>query len=220
MEEKNMKKILSLSILLILVITLSACSNKDALNFKKDYESLNGKKGEDEELNRTVKISSDNPYKKVKAKTIVNLIESKKTFYVFFGFPECPWCRSVIEKSIEVAKRNNIKTIYYVNALNIRDKYEIKNGKAVKLTEGTKDYQQLIKSLSNVLAEYKLTDENNKTIDINEKRIYAPNFIYIKNGKAVKLTEGISSKQTKYNQKLTKEILNDEDKIFTNFFKN
>ena len=42
------------------------------------------------------------------------MIENKETFYVYFGDELCPWCRSVIEKFIEVAKKNDVKKVYYV----------------------------------------------------------------------------------------------------------
>lgn len=202
------KKIFTISLLTIL---LTGCGSN---SFKSDYESLNGKKNESGKINRTITINSDNPYKEISALELINMINSKKTFYVYFGFPTCPWCRSVIEKSIEVSKEKGIKTIYYVNVLNIRDELKEENGKAVVSKKGSKEYYKLLKLLAPVLDDYKL--ENVKT---NEKRIYAPNFVYVKDGKPIKLITGISSKQKDPREKLSKEILDDEEKQFDEFFK-
>lgn len=202
------KKIFTISLLTIL---LTGCGSN---SFKSDYESLNGKKNESGKINRTITINSDNPYKEISALELINMINSKKTFYVYFGFPTCPWCRSVIQKSIEVSKEKGIKTIYYVNVLNIRDELKEENGKAVVSKKGSKEYYKLLKLLAPVLDDYNL--ENVKT---NEKRIYAPNFVYVKDGKPIKLITGISSKQKDSREKLSKEILDDEEKQFDEFFK-
>ena len=57
-------------------------------------------------------------------------------------------------------------------------------------------------------------------VKVGEKRIYAPNFIYVNNGKAVKMTEGISDKQKDAFEELSDEILEDEEKLFNEFFNN
>lgn len=197
------------------IFTLTACtedknSKEDALNFKEEYESLNGQTNNLGKENRTISIRKDNPSKTVEASEIINLMNNKKTFYIYFGFPTCPWCRSVIEKSIEIAQEKNISKIYYVNILEIRDKMEVVDEEVTRTTEGSKDYYELIELLSNVLSDYELQDENGNSIDTGEKRIYAPNFVYIENGKVVKLIEGISESQTDSRMELTDEILEDE----------
>lgn len=224
------KKVLSLLILITVVFSLTGCglkTNKDAVKFKKEYENLNGKENSSLKKHRTVSISDDNPYVYATAKDIINKIENKKTFYVYFGSAYCPWCRSVIEKSIEVAKKNNIKKIYYVDIWEgdhkeiLRDTYELDENNKVKLiSEGADEYQDLLKYLGNVLGEYTLTDENGDTISFGEKRIFAPNFIYVEKGKAKKIESGSSEKQTDSRMKLTDEMLKDEEKKFNEFFKN
>ena len=217
------KKLFILILFTVSLFTLTACtedknSKEDALNFKEEYESLNGQTNDSGKENRTISISEDNPYQTVEASEIVNLMNDKKTFYVYFGFPTCPWCRSVIEKSIEIAQKKNISKIYYVNVLEIRDKMEVVDGEATRTVEGSEDYYELIELLSNVLNNYELQDENGNSIDTGEKRIYAPSFVYIENGKAVKLIEGISENQTDSRMELTDEILEDEENLFSDFF--
>ena len=65
-----------------------------------------------------------------------------------------------------------------------------------------------------------LRKQNNKKVETKEKRIYAPNFIYIENGEAKKLAEGISEKQSDSREELTEEILKEEQEQFESFFQN
>ena len=236
------KKIFSLLILVASIFTLTACGkqekdtkeSKAAIAFKKDYESLNDQVGKSGKKNRTVSIPKDNMFEQITAKEALEKIEKGETFYIYFGDKLCPWCRSVIEKNIEVAKENKVDKIYYVAIWDndgneiLRDKYQLvetKKGKKTtekvkKVSDGAEEYSKLLEKLDNVLSDYTLTNSKDKKVKVGEKRIYAPNFIYIKKGKAVKLTEGISEKQTDPFGELTKEILKDEENLFKDFFKN
>ena len=126
------------------------CTSKGAIKFKEDYESINGQTNKSGKVHRSVTIVEDNPYEEVDARDILAKIVNKETFYVYFGDKLCPWCRSVIEKSIEVAKDNKIDKIYYVPIWNdngeeiLRDKYEIVDGELKKTVDGTETYQKLL----------------------------------------------------------------------------
>lgn len=223
-----MKKIFLAVIALFLVFTVTACNSKkdnsSALAFKEEYESLNGKENASGKVHRTLNIDSNNPYVKVTPKDIVEKINNKDTFYLYVGDPLCPWCRSVIEKSIEVAKENDIDKIYYIDIWDdegteiLRDKYEIIDGKLTKTVDGTSEYYKLLNSFNSVLRNYTLTDSNNKTVEVGEKRIYAPNFFYIKNGKVVRMVSGKSAKQTDSRGELTDEILSEQEEQFNELF--
>ena len=221
-----MKRFKLIVILLIGILLFTGCSNKDALKFKEDYESINGKEiGENKY--RDVSIDKDNPFVEVDAEKILEMIEKDETFYVYFGDKKCPWCRSVIEKAIEVSKNYDVNKIYYVSIWDddfneiLRDKYKINDkGKVEKVSDGTDTYNKLLKEFDSLLSDYTLNDNNKKEVKVGEKRIYAPNFIYVSNGKAIKMTDGISDKQKDSYQELSDEILADEEKLFKEFFNN
>lgn len=231
------KKIFLLLILTASMITLTGCGKKEkenkkeysesAIAFKKEYEALNGQTNASGKKHRSVTIPENNPFEKITAEEALNKIENGETFYLYFGDKSCPWCRSVIEKAIEIANNHKIKKIYYVAIWDddgneiLRDTYELsKKNKPKKVTDGTETYYKLLEKLDNVLSDYTLTDSNKKEVKVGEKRIYAPNFIYIKKGSAVKLTEGISDKQEDARGELTDEILVDEENLFDDFFTN
>ncbi len=223
------KRIITLVFMLMLVISLTGCSSKvteDSKKFKKDYEALNDKDNGRGGKYRTVSIPEANPFVYATVDDIVLKLENKESFYVYFGDEMCPWCRSVIEKAIEIAKENKVKKIYYVEIWDkdhneiVRDKYELSENKEVlKVSDGHKDYEKLLEYFNNVLDDYILERTEDSTIGPAEKRIYAPNFIKVEKGSAIKMVEGISSKQEDANAKLTDEMLNDEVDQFQSIFK-
>ena len=223
------KKVFFILILFIgLFVTGCSTNNKDALKFKEEYEKINGDKTSySDNKYRTLKIDKNNPYVYSSAKEILEKINNKETFYVYFGSSYCPWCRSVIEKSIESAQKNNIKKIYYVDMWNgfhneiLRDTYKLNDeNEATKEKDGTKEYYKLLEKFDNLLEDYTLTTDDGEEVKVGEKRIFAPDFIYVENGVAKRITSATSENQKDADAKLTKEILKDEEKSFDNFFKN
>ena len=225
-----MKKGLFLVFLLMGVISLSVYDMKvkninDSLKFKEEYEGFNGEKNDYFEY-RNLSITEKNPIIYSSAEEIVQKIENNETFIVYFGDPECPWCRSVIEQAINSANENGISKIYYVRIWNgfhneiLRDVYELDKESPVLKVKGSVSYYKLLKYFDKLLQDYTLTNKDNKTIQVNEKRIFAPSFIYVKDGNPLQLVDGISKKQESYNSTLTEEILSEEKELFDKFYQN
>lgn len=221
-----MKKKILFLVLILSIFTLTACSKKDSIIFKEDYESLNGTTNANGKEHRTVNIPKNNPIVISDAKEIVKMIENEETFYVYFGSKLCPWCRSVIEKALEVANMNGVKKIYYVDIWDndgneiLRDKYTLDDDKKpVKSQDGTEEYMKLLEYFDSVLRDYTYTLDE-ETLSYGEKRIYAPNFFYVAKGKVIRMTSGKSELQTGSRDELTDEILKDEEKQFDDFFIN
>lgn len=214
-NEKKQKKIKYLYLLLIIILLMTGCNTKeqsltDKEKFKQEYESLNGEKREkDGRVIRTVSIKEDNPMKYATANNIVEKIENQETFVVYFGFADCPWCRSMIETLIDVALELDVSEIYYVDIKNIRDTITIDEDGNLNQEKGSNGYHQLLEKLNPVLSEYKIQDKDDNEVDTNEKRIYAPNVVAIKKGTPIKLTSATSEKQTEGYMELTSEMKED-----------
>lgn len=224
-------KTIFIMLILVTVFALTACTknnatkNDDAIKFKEEYEALNRKTNSSGRTHRSISIDEDNPFVYITAEELLKKINNEETFYVYFGSKLCPWCRSVIEKAIEVAKAKGITTIYYVDVWDdegneiLRDKYLLNPDneleQAIKAEEA---YYEILNKFDNVLSNYTLKDANGNQVDVGEKRIYAPNFIYVDKGIAISLVSGISSKQEDSRGDLTDEILEDETNIFNDFF--
>lgn len=183
----------------------------DAMKFKSEYEAVNGQEQGENKI-RELTISEENPFIYSDAEDILKRMENKETFVVYFGFASCPWCRSVLPTLIESAKSNNVETIYYVDVLNIRNKYELdENNKAVETVSGSEGYYKLLEAFDSVLDDYSpltYTTKKGKTkkVKIEQKRIYAPNVIVVKNGNPMALETGICETQTDAYMELTEEM--------------
>jgi len=150
------KKITIISVILIIIgIICFWLYQVDGIRFKISYEYINqfeynnGKKIK-------VSIPWDNQIKYLEDDKVINFLNTE-TGIVYFGYNDCPWCRNIVEPLLEVAKEENIDTIYYVNTHNI-------------------------KSITNDL--YKVLNSYLKTNpETNKKRLAVPDVYFIKNGK-------------------------------------
>lgn len=186
----------------------------DAKKFKQEYESLNNVNDNGKRV-RSINIDINNPFVYVTEKDIINLIDKKETFVVYFGFAKCPWCRSVLPSLIDAANDLGIEKIYYVDIKDARDILKVdENKNIIKEKDGTKEYYLLIEKLNNVLSDYELTTPDGEKIVTGEKRIYAPNIVSIINGKAESLEDGISEKQIDAYMKLTDDMKKESYDLF------
>lgn len=194
------------AVVLVLNIQKVITNNTDNIKLKEEYEKLNGKKNDQGKKYREITIDSKNKIVYKTTEEVLELIDKKKSFVLYFGFDTCPWCRSVVPTLASISKELNQK-VYYIDVKDIRDTYELDDDNKPKLVKkGSKDYSKLLEKLEPVLEDYTLTDSDNNKIEVGEKRIYAPNIISVINGEAKELTTGISDKQTEGYMKLTKEM--------------
>ena len=184
-------------------------SQTDGIKFKEEYEKLNGKKNDQGKKYREITIDSKNKIVYKTTEEVLDLIDKKKSFVLYFGFDTCPWCRSVVPTLASISKELN-QEVYYIDVKDIRDTFELDDDNKPKLVKkGSKDYSRLLEKLEPVLEDYTLTDSDNNEIKVGEKRIYAPSIVSVIDGKAKELTTGISDKQTDGYMKLTKEMEKD-----------
>ena len=199
------------AIVLVLNIqkVISNNSQTDGIKFKEEYEKLNGKKNDQGKKYREITIDSKNKMVYKTTEEVLELIDKKKSFVLYFGFDTCPWCRSVVPTLASISKKLN-QEVYYIDVKDIRDTFELDDDNKPKLVKkSSKDYSKLLEKLEPVLEDYTLTDSDNNEIKVGEKRIYAPSIVSVIDGKAKELTTGISDKQTDGYMKLTKEMEKD-----------
>ena len=97
MEWKKMI-IVALAVVVLMVIGVLFNPKADNIKFKEEYERLNGKKSESGTYLK-VKIDKDNPMIYANIEDVQKLLENG-TGVVYFGFPECPWCRNMVPNLI------------------------------------------------------------------------------------------------------------------------
>lgn len=178
----------------------------DAIKFKNEYEKLN-------DSNIKLIIDKKNPMKYISYDELLEILD-EGTGIVYFGFPECPWCRNALPVLLEAAKENNIKEIYYFNAKDIRDEKTLdENGNIVTKKEGTEEYKTILEKLKDYLDPYE--GLNNEEI----KRLYFPNVFFISNGKVVGNHMSTVDSQEDPKTPLNKEQHNELKKIYTDNIK-
>ena len=198
--------VLALLIIIIAVFGLNKNSNtevKDAVNFKEEYESLNGQKNDNGKEYVNISVDEENPFVYASYDEVVDIIENG-TGVIYFGFPECPWCRNAVPVLIDAAQELGVDKIYYYNALSIRDTKSLdENGNIVTDKKGTDEYYKLVDLLSNVLTPYEgLNDES-------IKRLYFPTVVYVKDGEVLASTIGTVDSQEDPYIKLTNDQYNE-----------
>lgn len=221
-------KYIKILLVVIMIFMITACGNKesDAIKFKNEYESLNGKNSKNGTHKiKSLKISEDNPIKYATYDEVINVIK-KGTGIIYLGFPECPWCRSALPVLLESAKDYKIDTIYYINIHDDRDYYEVKNGKLVyqkdddgKELKGNKGYFKLMKALDSELDDYVVKDDDGKDYEVGEKRIYVPLIIFVNDGKIVGTHLSTVDTQESGYDELTEEEYDELNGIYANYIK-
>ena len=167
-----MKKYFIISLILVLFF-VSGCSkgnvsvkkeDSDEVKFKQEYESLNGKSNDKDKVYKTIDISANNGIKYVGAKEVIDILSSKSGV-IYFGFPECPWCRNAIGVLLSARKQAKLDKIYYYNALKIRDvKHLDYNSNIVEDKKGTEEYYKILELLGDKAEVYQgLNDDSIKS---------------------------------------------------------
>ncbi len=173
-----MKKFIYIVLMLFCIGFITGCGTtmtKDVSKFKEEYEGLNGKKTENGKTYRTIKFDDDINVVYEDASQIVERLKNGSGV-IYLGFPECPWCRTMLPVLLNVLEEDN-RTLYYFNAKEIRDsKHLDENHNVITDKEGTKEYKEMLELLNDYLGPYEgLEDES-------IKRIYLPTVIFVENG--------------------------------------
>lgn len=163
-----------------------AKGDSDALKFKKEYESFNDVTiGNTNYKYPSIEIIKDNAVKYSTNEEILEVLETG-TGVIYFGYPTCPWCRNAVPVLLEAAKEVGIENIYYLNMKDERDEIKVKeDGTLEVVKEGTEGYKKLLARLDNILLDYTLEDVHGNTVSTNEKRIYVPLTVFVKEGEIV-----------------------------------
>ena len=169
-----------LGVLLAASLAFTACSaaENDAARFKHEYEVLNGQTNlSGEHTYRTLSIPKKNPFVYVDGEEAKTLLTSESGI-MFMGFPECPWCRTLLPALIAAVQESGYKgKVYYYNGLEDRDVLRLdEDGNIVTEDEGQPIYHELVKILYDHLGPYAALNDD------SIRRIYFPTTVFFKDG--------------------------------------
>ena len=89
--------------------------NTDALLFKNEYESLNNVVREkDGKTIKELSISLANPVDILTEDETIKLLK-EGTGIVYFGFADCPWCRTLLPVLLQTLDNMSVSRLYYLN---------------------------------------------------------------------------------------------------------
>lgn len=195
-----MKKKIIIACLIIVLIAIAIISNIDLKNeeeepkvsltdaelFKQDYESLNKQINENnQKVYPSVWIPKDNVINYTTIDEALDILKDQ-TGVIYFGSPSCPWCRNMVSVLLNAANSTGLAQIYYVDTTDIRDEYELDNqNNPVLKKEGAEGYNDLLEALDPILEDYVLETDDEKSIEVGEKRLYVPLVVFVKNGKII-----------------------------------
>ena len=225
MEKKNKIILIVTVILTICVIGLviySVINNKnkeesDAVKFRNEYMELNDKVSPYGSAYINVSVSENNTVEYLTEKEAVKLLE-KGTGLIYFGFSGCPWCRNLVPILTDLAEELE-EPVYYLDILNIRSKFELKDGKLNKISDGSENYYKILKALDKELEDYYLTDEAGNQYDTGEKRLYAPTIVAVQDGKIKGIHVGTIETQENPAEELTSKQRSEIETIITKLIK-
>ena len=211
-----MKKYFIISLILVLFL-VSGCSkgsvsvkkeDSDEVKFKQEYESLNGKSNDKDKVYKTIDISANNGIKYVDAKEVIDILSSKSGV-IYFGFPECPWCRNAIGVLLSARKEAKLDKIYYYNALKIRDVKHLDDANnVVEDKKGTEEYYKILELLGDKAEVYQgLNDDS-------IKRLYFPTVVFVKDGKVLSIHSSTVDSQKDPYDSLSKSQKKELKKIY------
>ena len=105
------------------------------------------------------KLPKENVFKVININEAINLVK-KGNGALFIGYKECIWCQQYVKVIDDIAKKNSLPKVYYLDIRKDR-----KNN--------SKKYQELLNLLKDKL----------KNDDLGNKRIFVPFLVIAKDGK-------------------------------------
>lgn len=164
----------------------------DALRFQHEYEIMNGQfNWEGSAQYQVLDIPDDNPFVYADEADLRALMNGG-TGVVYFGFPECPWCRTLLPVLLEaVADSEYDGIVYYYNAIDDRNEIILdENGNISIEEEGSELYRDLLEFLDADLPVYEGLN------DPSCKRLYFPTTLFILRGEVLCLHTDTVESQT------------------------
>ncbi|MDD6467244.1 MAG: hypothetical protein PUF50_03580 [Erysipelotrichaceae bacterium] len=205
-----MKKILLGLVVLVLLVGCTTNQKKeptDAEKIKEEYEALNGQANQSSVMHKTITLSDKNPLVYASGDDVISLLKEGSGI-IYFGFPECPWCRAALPVFLEACEEELITQVLYYNNRDQRDVKELKGDTVVTTKEGSEEYYQILDLLGEYASEY---DGLN---DPSIKRLYYPTMVFVSEGKIVDFHQSVVEGVTDPHQDMTPQQIEELKSVY------
>ncbi|HLV50136.1 MAG TPA: hypothetical protein VKY25_04325 [Erysipelothrix sp.] len=160
----------------LLLMSLVGCSSTPSDPFITEYEALNGTTTESGMTYLDLDIPEDHRFVMSDEESILDIFNGGNGV-IYFGFPECPWCRSALMVMQEAAKDVSLGKIHYLNVLDIRNELSLDDdGNVVVDKQGSDFYNQVLEYLGEHAPLYPGLEET------GERRILVPLVVSVVEG--------------------------------------
>lgn len=215
MKKKGLIKFIVIVILVLVAIfavyKIFQTGTKESHTFRDEYECLNGViNPNNNKVYPNVSLPSDNKVVYSNYDEILDLLDNG-TGVIYFGYPECPWCRNAVPVLVDAVMDSGVDKIYYMNMKNERDQkdFDVETLQVKTIKEADPKYYELLKKLDKYLDDYTVTKDEIE-YSLGEKRIYVPMVVFVKNGEVIGVHSDTVSSQTdpyvKLDNKQTEEL--------------
>lgn len=205
------KKLIIILIILLLIVggilSFYYINNKDAIKFKKSFESYNNQSLKyDNKSGKylNVKVDYKNPIIYLSDDNLLKELKNDSKL-VLFGSAKDNNTRAIISTLFEVAKDNSVEKIYFYDISNLEKKYASNDKNAIKI------YEEITKLLDSNLTDT-FIDGPNK----GKKRINLPTVIVVNKEKVVSFHSGTIESHKDYFKGLTKKEKDELYKTYEN----
>ena len=210
-----MKRIITLSVALLALILIIGYfrtnATEDEIKFRREHEELNGVVNDNNNTFSTMNLPKRNGISYATEEDVIDLLQ-QGTGIIYFGFATCPWCRAALPEFFEVSSEFNQIDLLYLDIRYIRDLRELVNDEIVIREQGSRGYREILSILGDKASIYRgLNDDN-------IRRIYAPTFIFVRNGQIVGIHEGTVDSQDDPWTPLTTQQQNELREIYRRLF--
>lgn len=194
---------------------------KDETTFKEEYESLNGKSSKEGTKYLEVSVLKANKMKYISMEEAAKKLENG-TALIYYGYAGSNESRKAIEVLLDVASKNDVEEILYVNLRpskgenlegigekedDLRDTYTLSDhNKPRKTKDAQESYYKTLTYLANYLEDYVLFTEKGRPVKTGYKRLHAPTLVAVKNGEILGFQEKTTAKES------DKELTSEEKK--------
>ncbi len=187
----------------------------ETVEFKQEFEKINGKDDGNNHKYVDLDISSDNGIKYQNLNQVLDILE-KGTGVIFLGAPNDHESRSIVPVLLQARYDAGLGNLYYANISDDLPRYKVENDKVITEREGSDQYKKLVTKLKDYLEKETLVKDGKEYV-VEDLNIKVPTVIFVREGAILGVHVGsVDSHVNKY-EKLDEKQQGELYNIYTKY---